>query len=201
MDFDLPIFLAVNAFARATPWLHEPMLIFTNYGVAVFAALMLIAWWRARGQSDHRVMAAALWAPLGMLAALGINQPIAAMVNETRPYNALSGIVVLANHSKDPSFPSDHAVIAGAVAAGMILVAYRALAWAAALVAVLLAFSRVYVAAHYPHDVLAGLLLGVLVSVGGFMVVRRMMIWFVNAGERTVLRPLFTAAPITTKVV
>jgi len=81
-------------------------LAYANYGIVVFAALMLAGWWSAGRQASPTRMAAALWAPLGMLAAFGVNQPISAMVGEPRPYTALQNVLVLAHRSHDPSFPS-----------------------------------------------------------------------------------------------
>jgi membrane-associated phospholipid phosphatase len=65
---------------------------------------------------------------------------------------------VLATPTTDPGFPSDHATVAGAVTAELFLV-NRTLGWVSALAAAMMAFSRVYIAAHYPFDVAAGLLL------------------------------------------
>jgi undecaprenyl-diphosphatase len=84
--------------------------------------------------------------------------------------------------------------MAGAVAAGVILVSRR-LGLLATLAAVVMAFSRVYIAAHYPQDVAAGLGLGAAVSPVGFLLVRRVLVWLVPAAERTPLRPVLTAAP------
>ena len=71
-------------------------------------------------------------------------------------YTTRAGILVLAHRSADFSFPSDHAVMAGAVAAGLWFVSRR-LGIIAAIAAVVMAFARVYIAAHYPQDVAAGL--------------------------------------------
>ena len=195
MNFDLPVFRAINSFARSTPWLHAPMLAYATYGVVAVAALLLAGWWLARRAADPAKMAAALWAGAATLIAVGVNQPIVAAVHEARPYTTLSGILVLASRNTDPSFPSDHAVMAGAAAAGVLLVTRGLLAWIAVAAALLLAFSRVYNAAHYPHDVLAGLALGVLVAVAGYLLVRRPLTALVQRLERTPLRPLLTSAP------
>jgi undecaprenyl-diphosphatase len=194
VSVDTQLFETINDVARATPWLHGIVLAYANYGIVAFTALMLAGWWSARRQASPACMAAALWAPLGMLAALGVNQPISAVVGEPRPYATLPNILVLAQHSHDPSFPSDHAVMAGAVAAGLFLVSRR-LGWLAALAAVVMAFARVYIAAHYPQDVVAGLLVGAVVSLLGFWLVRRLLVWLVEFTERTPLRPVFTTAP------
>ncbi len=195
MNFDLPLFDAINSFALHTPWLHGPLLAYSSFGVVLLAAILLGGWWHARTASNPAAMAAALWAPIGVLVAVGINQPIVSAVNEARPYATLPHIVVLATRSADPSFPSDHAVMAGAVIAGTFLVTRGWLAWTAVIAGGLLAFSRVYIAAHYPHDVLAGLILGAAVSLLGYLLLRSPLTAAVRGLERGRLRPLLTAAP------
>ncbi len=191
---DIGWFRWINALAVATPWLHAPVYDYATYSPVLFAALLVAGWWVARWRGQP-VMAAAVWAPVATVVAVGLNQPLVAAVNEPRPYTALPHILVLAQRSSDPAFPSDHAVLAGAVAAGVMLVTRRLLAWITVLAALALAFTRVYIGAHYPHDVAAGLLLGAVITLVGWWALRgvltRLMAWL--AGTR--LRPLLTAAP------
>ena len=188
MNLDTRIFYAINHFARDTAWLHPIVSGYAAYGTALFAVLMLAGWWTARRAGDARRMTAALWTPLGVLLALGINQPIADAVGEVRPCNALHDIVVL-HCNTDPGFPSDHAVMAGAATVGLWLVSRR-LGLFAALAAVVMGFARVYIGAHYPQDVLAGFALGALVGLLGYAVARPLLRWLVATIARTPLRAL-----------
>ncbi|WP_373023622.1 phosphatase PAP2 family protein [Streptomyces yangpuensis] len=61
--------------------------------------------------------------------------------------------------SGDHSFPGNQAAIAGAAAVALVMAARR-LAPLVVPLAPLMAFSRVFVGVHYPHDVALGLLLG-----------------------------------------
>jgi undecaprenyl-diphosphatase len=87
-------------------------------------------------------------------------------VAEERPCRAVAGaaasLAACPPHG-DWSFPSNHATIAGAAAVSLAVVR-RALLWLTAPLALLMAFSRVFVGVHYPHDVIAGLALGTLVA-------------------------------------
>jgi membrane-associated phospholipid phosphatase len=182
------LFGEVNDFARHTGWLHGPMLAYATYGVVVFALLLLAGWWLARSRGP-RAMAAALWAGTGMLLAVALNQPIVNGVHEARPYTVHPHILVLGHRSADFSFPSDHAVMTGAVAAGLWLVSRR-LGALATVAALLMAFVRVYIAAHYPHDVIVGLAFGAAVVLLGWLLLATPLTWLVAWLARTPLRPL-----------
>lgn len=188
MDLGTRIFYAINHFARDTPWLQPLVLAYASYGVVLFAALMLAAWWMARSQPNAAMMVAALWVPLGVLLALAVNQPIADAVGETRPCNALHDIVVL-HCNTDPGFPSDHAVMAGAATVGLWLV-HRRLGVLAALASVVMGCARIYVGAHYPQDVLGGFALGAVVAGLGYLLARPVLRWLITVIARTPLRVL-----------
>jgi undecaprenyl-diphosphatase len=170
MDLNQQLFARINDFARDTPWLHGAAVGYATYGVVLFGALILLALWQAR-HASHLRLAAAAWVGVGTLLAVAINQPIASLVAEPRPYHTHPGALVLVARSTDWSFPSDHSVMAGACAVGL-LIATRRLGVVAALAAVLMAAARVYVGAHYPLDVLAGLVLGALVAGLGWYALR-----------------------------
>lgn len=190
---DKTLFLDVNHFARVTGWLHTPMYDYATYGVAFLALLLLAGWWLARARGPEAV-AAAIWAAAGTVIAVGIAQPVNHMVAEARPWESLPGALILAGHSGDFSFPSDHAVVAGAVTAGLFLYSRR-LGIVAAAAGVVLCFGRVYIGAHYPQDVAAGFVLGAAVALIGFLIVRVPLRAAVAWLAGTPLRPLIVSGP------
>ena len=163
----------VNDLARHTPWLHGAVFGYATYGLVLFAALLLAGLWLARTRTN-RALAAAGWACLATPTAIGLNQPLVSFVAEARPYTTHPDLLVLASRSSDFSFPSDHAVMAGAAAAGLWL-ASRLLGGIATVASLLMAFARVYIAAHYPWDVVAGLVFGALVALIGWALLRGML--------------------------
>jgi membrane-associated phospholipid phosphatase len=190
-SLDNRAFLAFNHFARDTPWLHGPAVDFAKYGVVLFglgivAAVVYSRWHQAR------VMAAAVWAGVGTVIAVGVNQPIGNAVGEHRPYTAYPHALTLVDKTSDFSLPSDHAVMAGAVALGLFLVS-RKFGLVAALAALLMAATRVYVGAHYPQDVIAGLALGAAVVGLGWLVLGGVLTTGVDRLRETRLRRLLVA--------
>jgi len=80
-----------------------------------------------------------------------------------RPCIALADVRLLVGCTNLPSFPSNHAVNASVLATLTTLYIPRLWLPATAL-AILVGYSRVYVGVHYPLDVLAGSVLGIVVA-------------------------------------
>lgn len=187
-------YLDVNRFARETSWAHGFMAAYALWlGVTLLGVFLVAGWWQARSDGP-RAVAASLWAGAGTVLAVALNQPLSHLVGRVRPYDTLHGVEVLVPRANDFTFPSDHAVVVGAVLCGLIIARRRALVVAAAVVGVLLAFARVYVGAHYPTDVIAGILFGAAV-VGLLAPLALMILTPVVSGlARTPLRPLVSTA-------
>jgi undecaprenyl-diphosphatase len=170
------VYLDINSLARRTLWAHGFMHAYALWlGAVLLAAIFFVAygivWWRR----DRRGAALMGLSGIGALVALGLNQIVGHAAKELRPYDTLHHVLVLVPKANDYAFPSDHAVIAGALVTSVLLVSRRATAsnrrgqLVPAMVAtdllsvvfgLLLCFARVYVGAHYPGDVIAGFLLG-----------------------------------------
>lgn len=182
MDADL--FRSINDFAKQTSWLHGPASSYAQaLGPAVLALLVLGALWFAR-RRESVVLARAAWAGLAPLVAVALNQPLVHAFDRARPFAALPNVLLLIHHGADAGFPSDHAVLGGSVLAALFLVDRR-FGWAAAAAGVLLAAARVYVGAHYPGDVAAGLAFGALVALLGWAVLGGVLVSLVEALRRT----------------
>ena len=163
---DTWLYRKINRLAAHTGWLHGPATAYAKYGIVLFGVLLAVAWWRARDHADLRREAGIGWAAASALVALVAAQLIGRAVDRARPYRAIPHVHVLISKTADFSFPSDHATAVGAVAVGLWLID-RTIGKVAVVLALLLAVTRVYVGAHYPGDVAAGLLVGGLIAVIG----------------------------------
>lgn len=160
------LYTRINGWAETAPhWFDQLVKVWSAFGLALFALLMVWGWWRARA-ADSAVMARVLASPLIVVAAYLVNSVLKGLVEENRPCLQIPGSVTLeaCPGTGDWSFPSNHTVIAFAAATALWF-ADRRLGWIAGVAAVLMGASRVWVGVHYPHDVAVGALVGVLVAV------------------------------------
>ncbi|WP_405408383.1 phosphatase PAP2 family protein [Streptomyces decoyicus] len=163
----------------------------TDYGLALFAVLMLVGWWRARTR-DSGAMAAALAAPVVVVTAFLVNDLVKTFVDEPRPCRTLHAVTIeVCPAPGDWSFPSNHSALVAAAAVALLL-CDRRLGRITVPAALLMAASRVWVGAHYPHDVAAGLVVGALVARGLTPLTRRAAP-AVDRIRATRLRPLVAA--------
>lgn len=125
----------------------------------IVAVATVALWLLARPGGDRKWKLAASSGLAAAGLALLVNQLIAKIWHRPRPFASHPSAHVWGSRSHDPSFPSDHASASFAIAFAVI--AYDRLAGALFLVAaVVISVGRVFIGAHYPADVAAGLLVG-----------------------------------------
>ena len=124
-----------------------------------------------------------LWALLFLLMTFAITMTITDFTKETiarlRPNNVeeLSKLIRILQHPTNYSFFSGHAATSFAITTFMVLAIkpfnrwiYLAYIWP-----LIFVLSRVYVGVHYPSDILVGALVGTLIAVFLFWVMRKVM--------------------------
>ncbi|MFD4676976.1 phosphatase PAP2 family protein [Lentzea sp. NPDC058450] len=161
-------FVSVGEWVQQEAWLQRPLVLFNEYGlVALGVVVLALLVWAARSGMPELV-ARALWVPASMAIAPTIGLVVKNVIAEPRPCRTVVNFPMLlpCEAPTDFSFPSNHTTIAAAFAVSLFLLNRR---WgvAAVVFALAMAAARVLAGAHYPHDVLAGLLLGALIGACG----------------------------------
>ena len=165
MTLDLASFRAINGMAGRSDALDAFFVFCATYlifaMIAVVLAYVVVAWKTSHFEGRVENLAHVVWA-----AAIGFvtERVIGFLWFRPRPFAALEGVTKLADRlATEKSFPSAHATFAFALAAG---VALHNRKWGNALLAMaaLVAFGRVAVGVHYPTDVVAGALVGLVAA-------------------------------------
>lgn len=110
-----------------------------------------------------------------LIGALITNVTLKNLIARIRPYEVVEGLSILVSKPHDYSFPSGHTCASFAAATVYYKMFSKKWGIPALILAALIAFSRLYVGVHYPTDVLAGLLIGVLAGWVAYKLVTVMM--------------------------
>jgi len=137
-------------------WLETPMKLFSFLGTEEFFLMFLpIVYWGVDSNAGLRIGAI-------MLITNGINDALKLAFHGPRPYWLSTQVKAF---SAETSFgvPSSHAQIAVGVWGVAASLVKRKWMWAVAIfIMLMIGISRLYLAVHFPHDVLLGWMLGVL---------------------------------------
>jgi undecaprenyl-diphosphatase len=150
----------VNAGVATRDWLEDPVTAFATLSVPVYAAATVALWLLARPYGDAKWKLASASALAAAGVALLANQVISHIWDRPRPFvTHHAATQLLSAPSPDPSFPSDHAAAAFAIAFAVLAFSrYGGVAFLAA--ASLIGLTRIALGLHYPSDVLAGVVVG-----------------------------------------
>lgn len=177
-SFDLPILLWIEANLRSALG-DTVMPIVTMFGdagifwIACAVILLFIPKYRKTGLA----MGTAL-----LIGLVVCNLTLKPLVARPRPYEYLAEhfgqtVVLLVETPHDFSFPSGH-TIASFEAATVLLIHDKRLGIPAMVLAVAIAFSRLYLFVHYPTDVIFSVFLGIGIAfLGNFLVNKGFALW------------------------
>lgn len=95
------------------------------------------------------------------------------LVARTRPYDLNTGIEIIAKKPRDYSFPSGHTAVS--FAATFALYFSNAKKWwiISLILSIMIAISRLYLYMHFPTDVLAGVVMGILCGYMAYYILNR----------------------------
>ena len=133
-------------------WLMPLVTALGNGGV-LWIAIGVLLWLSGRR--------AALLVLLGLaIEAVCCNLVLKPLIDLPRPFEVRPDVALLIDPPSDASFPSGHTGAAVAAVTGLWLGGVRRW-WVALILAIAIAFSRLYLYVHYPTDVLGGVVLGI----------------------------------------
>ena len=160
---DIIAFLDVNN-THYNPTFNKLMIWLTQFGREVFWPISIIILFIFGGWTGKKT---AVVIAISMLVLVPLGELAKDIVARTRPVIPKSDFLIAADNGY--AFPSGHAVIVSAGAAGALFLFRNtsrqlAVSIILAIEAALVCLSRVYVGGHYPLDVVGGILLGVGVS-------------------------------------
>jgi undecaprenyl-diphosphatase len=161
---DYRLYHAINQFVLDHDWLGRSLSVLENWAVPVLAVATFALWLFARPGGDRKWKLATSCALASAALSLLVAQIIGKIWNRERPFAAHPSAHVWGSRSHDPSFPSDHASAAYAIAFAVFLFD-RVVGSLFLLAATIIAVGRVFIGAHYPGDVVAGCLLGLGVAI------------------------------------
>jgi undecaprenyl-diphosphatase len=173
-EVDTKVFLQINKQHYAP--LDQFMILITQFGRELVWPIVIVILFTSGGATEKK---AALIMALAMIILITIGVLMKEIVARPRPFIPESEFILAADSQY--GYPSGHSLIVAAGATVSVAVLYRNPSWKMKAVSIALAveasivcFSRIYVGAHYPLDVLGGILLGVGISLLLLSQTRRM---------------------------
>lgn len=141
---------------------------------------LLVAWFFWRSEKSHKTMLAAFLS--GAVSWQIVSAIIGSIHFRLRPFANLAGAKEIVFHVPTYSFPSDHAAFLAALTCYFYLAGYKKVGNLMLAITILISFARVVTGLHWPFDIIAGWIVGILVA---------LIFWFFRKPiEKWILNPI-----------
>jgi undecaprenyl-diphosphatase len=159
LELDYQVFQTVNNLSATLSFLNPLMSFLAQDAEYVFYLGVIIYWFTRTYHNRRMVVEALLSASIGLL----ISGIVSHFLYRDRPFVTHS-VLQLIKHPANASFPSDHAIGAFVIATAIWLFRKKlVIIWIA--IAGCIAISRIWTGVHYPSDVIAGAVIGMVTAV------------------------------------
>ena len=157
-----------------TPIMDKIMLFTTSLGNAgmIWIVLAIVLLVIPRTRKSGVILAAAL-----CVDAVLCNGILKNLFGRSRPFEVNTSIQLLLARPADFSFPSGHTAASFAAASSLFFAGEKKLWKPVLALAVLIAFSRLYLYVHYPTDILGGIAVGAAAGYIGYLAVCKWFSW------------------------
>jgi undecaprenyl-diphosphatase len=153
---DFQLFQYINQFAVKIPLLN-PLMRFLAEDAEYLFYVGIIVYWFTRVKQNRQMVVEAL---LSACLALSLGGILSSLLYKDRPF-VHHVVNQLIPHAANASFPSDHALGAFVIAMAISLFRKRdGVIWF--FNAAMIGFSRIWTGVHYPLDVIAGAIIGIV---------------------------------------
>ena len=154
-----------------TPILDKIMQLITHLGDMgiIWIILTIVMLLIPKTRKSGVIMAAAL-----IVDVILCNVILKNLIARVRPYDVNTAVQVLVAKPKDFSFPSGHTAASFASVSALYLAGEKKMWKPALALAILIAFSRMYLYVHYPTDILGGVIFGSLSAWIGYQCSKKM---------------------------
>jgi|SRR3989344_7594242 len=174
--FNLGGFRLINNLAGYNVWLDRFMIFAADMmGYFLLVSMVIIFW-----KKNYFKKAIVVSFGSAIIARFGFVSLMRYFFYSPRPFLVLDNINQLMNHESESSFPSGHAAFYFALMMGICFYNKKA-GWIYFVLAGLMGFARVFVGVHWPLDILAGAVLGIITSLAINYLKQKMPRWaFLN---------------------
>lgn len=176
--FDTGITTAVHGLYDMAGWFFTPFFEFISFLGKDGIILVLLSLVFMLFKPTRRFGTAMLFGVA--IGAIFTNLVLKVAIARPRPYADESSIfyqlwlLVGQSMESDKSFPSGHTTAAFATMTAVFMTGDKRISWLAYIFAFLMGLARIYLVVHFPSDVLAGIIVGVVAGVLGTLLARRL---------------------------
>jgi len=170
INIDIYLFHLINS-TLTLSFIDKIMPVITSVKYWYITYLIFALWLLFKGGKNGRI--ALITLTITIILSDQINSAfLKELFSRIRPCHTLHNVHLLVNCPISKSFPSSHAVNNFA-AATILSFFYKQYKKIFLFIAILISYSRIYVGVHYPSDVIAGALVGILIGALILLIVKQ----------------------------